>query len=237
MAVCGWALLLCNAGSGHPLPHTLRPAPCPFRRHGCPTCHISLQVTYNPKETSYEQLLEIWLENHDPTTLNRQGGDTGSQYRQAAGVCWRLCLGMHYNLWLHVCFTSTLIAAVTACVPAIIHNLADICQGLHVDWAVLRRCQQSQDCLLSSFLGLCHEHWSMLPTLGLPFRSGIYTHTEEQKQIADNFLKQAQSKFKVSSAAEARQLQQELPARGALLRSSGQSAACRSPIVTVWMQM
>ena len=39
----------------------------------------------------------------------------------------------------------------------------------------------------------------MLSPPGLPFRSGIYTHTEEQKQMAENFLKQAQSKFKVSS--------------------------------------
>ena len=38
----------------------------------------------------------------------------------------------------------------------------------------------------------------MLSTPGLPFRSGIYTHTEEQKETAGNFLKQAQSKFKVS---------------------------------------
>ena len=40
-----------------------------------------IQVTYDPAVISYEELLEIFWKTHDPTTLNRQGNDTGTQYR------------------------------------------------------------------------------------------------------------------------------------------------------------
>ena len=40
-----------------------------------------IQVTYDPDRVSYEQLLELFWQVHDPTTLNRQGADTGTQYR------------------------------------------------------------------------------------------------------------------------------------------------------------
>jgi len=40
-----------------------------------------VQVTYNPDEISYEDLLKIFFTIHDPTTLNRQGADVGPQYR------------------------------------------------------------------------------------------------------------------------------------------------------------
>ena len=40
-----------------------------------------IQVTYNPSEISYADLLRIHLTTHDPTTLNRQGADRGTQYR------------------------------------------------------------------------------------------------------------------------------------------------------------
>lgn len=39
------------------------------------------QIKYNPDEVSYENLLKVFWENHDPTTLDRQGPDVGSQYR------------------------------------------------------------------------------------------------------------------------------------------------------------
>ncbi|MEJ2294352.1 MAG: peptide-methionine (S)-S-oxide reductase MsrA [Candidatus Lokiarchaeota archaeon] len=40
-----------------------------------------VQVTYNPLIVSYEELLEIFWNIHNPTTLNRQGWDVGTQYR------------------------------------------------------------------------------------------------------------------------------------------------------------
>jgi peptide-methionine (S)-S-oxide reductase len=40
-----------------------------------------IQVTYNPAVVTYEELLEIFWQTHDPTTLNRQGADEGTQYR------------------------------------------------------------------------------------------------------------------------------------------------------------
>jgi peptide-methionine (S)-S-oxide reductase len=40
-----------------------------------------VQVLYNPDEVSYQQLLEVFTSIHNPTQLNRQGGDVGTQYR------------------------------------------------------------------------------------------------------------------------------------------------------------
>ncbi|EIJ41277.1 methionine-S-sulfoxide reductase [Beggiatoa alba B18LD] len=40
-----------------------------------------VQIEYDPEQVSYEQLLTIFWNNHNPTTLNRQGVDIGSQYR------------------------------------------------------------------------------------------------------------------------------------------------------------
>ena len=42
-----------------------------------------VEVQYDPSEVSYEELLEMFWKVHDPTTLNRQGPDVGSQYRSA----------------------------------------------------------------------------------------------------------------------------------------------------------
>jgi len=40
-----------------------------------------VQIAYDPAKTSYEDLLDIFWKAHDPTTLNRQGADVGTQYR------------------------------------------------------------------------------------------------------------------------------------------------------------
>ena len=42
-----------------------------------------LQVIYDPSVITYDELLEVFWEVHDPTTLNRQGNDVGTQYRSA----------------------------------------------------------------------------------------------------------------------------------------------------------
>ena len=42
-----------------------------------------LQIVYDPRVITYDELLEVFWESHDPTTLNRQGNDIGTQYRSA----------------------------------------------------------------------------------------------------------------------------------------------------------
>ena len=42
-----------------------------------------VQIDYDPAQISYEELLQVFWQSHDPTSLNRQGVDVGSQYRSA----------------------------------------------------------------------------------------------------------------------------------------------------------
>lgn len=42
-----------------------------------------IRITYDPSRISYEQLLDVFFDAHDPTQLNRQGNDIGTQYRSA----------------------------------------------------------------------------------------------------------------------------------------------------------
>ena len=46
------------------------------------TGHVEVvEITYDPAKVNYDRLLDVFFANHDPTTLNRQGSDYGSQYR------------------------------------------------------------------------------------------------------------------------------------------------------------
>lgn len=46
----------------------------------------AVRITYDPEVVSYRELLEVFFDIHDPTTLNRQGADVGTQYRSAIYV-------------------------------------------------------------------------------------------------------------------------------------------------------
>lgn len=43
----------------------------------------AIQIQFDPAIIAYQQLLDVFWETHDPTTLNRQGNDVGTQYRSA----------------------------------------------------------------------------------------------------------------------------------------------------------
>lgn len=52
-----------------------------YRNHG--THAEAIEITYDPTQTSYRDLLEFFFQVHDPTTRNRQGNDVGLSYRSA----------------------------------------------------------------------------------------------------------------------------------------------------------
>ncbi len=66
--------------------YTGGPMPDPTYEQVCSgtTGHAEVvQLTYDPARVSFRELLEVFFTIHDPTTLNRQGADVGTQYRSA----------------------------------------------------------------------------------------------------------------------------------------------------------
>ncbi len=66
--------------SGYSGGHTDNPSYGEVCEHGTGHAEV-IQLEFDPAVISYEKVLEVFFESHDPTTLNRQGADEGDQYR------------------------------------------------------------------------------------------------------------------------------------------------------------
>ncbi len=69
-----------DAISGYSGGTTERPTYQEVCRHGTGHAEV-VDVTFDPERVTYQQLLDVFFASHDPTQLNRQGPDVGSQYR------------------------------------------------------------------------------------------------------------------------------------------------------------
>lgn len=99
----------------------------------------SVQVTYDPRQVSYGQLLQVFFSvAHDPTTLNRQGPDSGTQYRSDIFYenASQRQMAQHYIAQLDAArvFARKIVTQLTALAPPLAFYPAE---GYHQDYATL----------------------------------------------------------------------------------------------------
>ena len=75
--------LVVSGYAGGNVPNPSYDAVCTGRTGHAEVCRIQ----YDPNLISYDELLEVFWKTHDPTTLNRQGNDAGTQYRSVIFYC------------------------------------------------------------------------------------------------------------------------------------------------------
>ena len=81
----------------------------------------AIEITFDPSTISFEELLEVFFATHDPTTLNRQGNDVGTQYRSEIFYTTEkqreLAEKFIYNLEQEQVFSSPVVTAISEAKP------------------------------------------------------------------------------------------------------------------------